>query len=66
MSKVVGFGPDVGEPLTKHPDVDKLAFTGSVPTGKRIMGNASLGMKKVSLELGGKSPIVIFPVNFYL
>eukprot|EP01114_Cavostelium_apophysatum_P014238 TRINITY_DN3642_c0_g1_i1.p1 TRINITY_DN3642_c0_g1~~TRINITY_DN3642_c0_g1_i1.p1 ORF type:complete len:502 (+),score=128.64 TRINITY_DN3642_c0_g1_i1:160-1665(+) len=58
---LIGNGPDVGEPLSSHPGVDKIAFTGSVPTGIRIMSAAAKDIKNVSLELGGKSPIVIFP-----
>jgi len=55
-----GYGAEVGNPLTKHPGVDKIAFTGSVATGRNVMTNASHGLKRVSLELGGKSPIVVF------
>jgi len=58
---LIGFGADVGEPLSKHPGVDKIAFTGSVPTGSRLMSNAAPSVKKITLELGGKSPIVVFP-----
>jgi len=47
-------------PLTEHPGVDKLAFTGSVPTGSRVMMAAARDIKAVSLELGGKSPFVVF------
>lgn len=60
LNIVTGFGPDAGQPLTEHPDVDKLAFTGSVPTGSRIMTAAARDIKKISLELGGKSPMVVF------
>mgnify|MGYP000312536917 FL=1 len=60
LNIVTGLGPDAGQPLTDHPDVDKLAFTGSVPTGSKIMAAASRDIKAVSLELGGKSPLVIF------
>eukprot|EP00027_Filamoeba_sp_ATCC50430_P003947 CAMPEP_0168557106 /NCGR_PEP_ID=MMETSP0413-20121227/9240_1 /TAXON_ID=136452 /ORGANISM="Filamoeba nolandi, Strain NC-AS-23-1" /LENGTH=509 /DNA_ID=CAMNT_0008588099 /DNA_START=54 /DNA_END=1583 /DNA_ORIENTATION=- len=55
-----GYGPVVGRPLVLHPDVDKVAFTGSVPTGRNIMTDAAKGIKKISLELGGKSALVIF------
>ncbi|MEP3437139.1 MAG: aldehyde dehydrogenase family protein [Hoeflea sp.] len=57
---VTGFGPDAGAPLSEHPLVDKLAFTGSVPTGRKVMQAASGGIRTVSLELGGKSPFIIF------
>jgi betaine-aldehyde dehydrogenase len=60
LNIVTGLGPDAGQPLTDHPDVDKLAFTGSVPTGSKIMAAAARDIKAVSLELGGKSPLVIF------
>lgn len=58
---VTGYGATAGAALATHADVDKVAFTGSTSTGKRIV-EASLGnLKKVSLELGGKSPVFIFP-----
>jgi betaine-aldehyde dehydrogenase len=57
---VTGLGPDVGAPLAEHPLVDKLAFTGSVPTGRRVMQAASREIKNLSLELGGKSPFIVF------
>ena len=57
---VTGMGPDAGAPLAEHPLVDKLAFTGSVPTGKRIMQAAAKDVKNLSLELGGKSPFIVF------
>ncbi|MFC0158408.1 aldehyde dehydrogenase [Mameliella alba] len=60
LNIVTGFGPEAGQPLTEHPLVDKLAFTGSVPTGSRIMATAARDIKAVSLELGGKSPLVVF------
>jgi len=60
LNIVTGFGPDAGATLTEHPDVDKLAFTGSVPTGSRIMAAAAKDVKTISLELGGKSPLVVF------
>jgi betaine-aldehyde dehydrogenase len=60
LNIVTGFGPEAGQPLTEHADVDKLAFTGSVPTGSRIMAAASKDIKTISLELGGKSPMVVF------
>ncbi|KAJ7414791.1 aldehyde dehydrogenase 1 family member L2 [Willisornis vidua] len=50
----------VGQHLSEHPDVRKVGFTGSTPTGKQIMKSAAANLKKVSLELGGKSPLIIF------
>lgn len=60
LNVLTGFGADAGAPLSEHPGVDKLAFTGSVPTGSRIMQAAARDIKNISLELGGKSPFVIF------
>ncbi|MGJ7038854.1 betaine-aldehyde dehydrogenase [Shinella sp. BE166] len=60
LNIVTGLGPEAGQPLSEHPGVDKLAFTGSVPTGARIMAAAARDIKNVSLELGGKSPFVVF------
>src|SRR5258708_3401072 len=58
---VPGFGETAGASLALHPDVDKIAFTGSTEVGKKIL-QASVGnLKKVTLELGGKSPNIIFP-----
>ncbi|SIT41743.1 Aldehyde dehydrogenase (Acceptor) (fragment) [Paraburkholderia piptadeniae] len=56
-----GFGTTAGAALALHPDVDKIAFTGSTITGKSIVQAATSNLKKVTLELGGKSPNVIFP-----
>ncbi len=58
---VVGHGTDAGAALSEHDDVDKIAFTGSTAVGKIILKAAAGNMKKVSLELGGKSPVVVFP-----
>lgn len=60
LNVVTGLGKDAGAPLSEHPDIDKLAFTGSVPTGSRIMQAAARDIKNISLELGGKSPFIIF------
>lgn len=60
LNIVTGLGQDAGQALTEHPGIDKLAFTGSVPTGSKIMQVAAQDIKNVSLELGGKSPIIIF------
>ena len=60
VNVVTGFGESTGAPLVAHRDVDKVAFTGSVEVGKKIMRAASETLKKVSLELGGKSPNIFF------
>lgn len=60
LNVLTGLGQDAGAPLSEHPGVDKLAFTGSVPTGSRIMQAAARDIKNVSLELGGKSPFIVF------
>lgn len=57
---VTGFGPTAGAALAAHPDVDKVAFTGSTEVGKLILQASAGNLKRVSLELGGKSPNVIF------
>src|SRR5262249_21692410 len=56
---VTGYGPAVGEALVKHRDVDMIAFTGSTRAGKRISELAAQGVKRVALELGGKSASVV-------
>jgi aldehyde dehydrogenase (NAD+) len=56
---VTGYGPAVGEALVRHPQVDMVSFTGSTRAGKRISEVAAHGVKRVALELGGKSPSVI-------
>lgn len=57
---VTGFGPEVGEPLTTHPKVAKIAFTGGDKTGEHIYALAARGIKPVTLELGGKSANIVF------
>jgi len=57
---VPGFGETAGAALAAHPDVDKVAFTGSTEVGKLILTAATGNLKKVSLELGGKSPNIVF------
>jgi betaine-aldehyde dehydrogenase len=57
---VTGMGETAGAPLVAHAEVDKIAFTGSVEVGKLIMRSASDTLKKISLELGGKSPNIFF------
>ncbi|MGH6806265.1 MAG: aldehyde dehydrogenase family protein, partial [Ensifer adhaerens] len=58
---VTGTGPEVGAPMTTHPDVDMVSFTGSTGVGRLTMANAAQTLKKVSLELGGKNPQIVFP-----
>jgi phenylacetaldehyde dehydrogenase len=58
---VTGTGESAGRPLVDHPDVDKIAFTGSTRVGKSILCAAGGTLKRVTLELGGKSPVFIFP-----
>ena len=57
---VPGFGETAGAALAAHPDVDKIAFTGSTEVGKKILQASAGNLKKVTLELGGKSPNIIF------
>ncbi|HEX9038646.1 MAG TPA: aldehyde dehydrogenase family protein [Ktedonobacterales bacterium] len=58
---VTGPGSTVGAALAEHPDVDKIAFTGSTEVGKQILMASAGNLKKVTLELGGKSPNIVFP-----
>ncbi|KAK3295955.1 aldehyde dehydrogenase domain-containing protein [Chaetomium fimeti] len=55
-----GHGREAGSALVQHPNVDKIAFTGSTATGKEIMKMASASMKNITLETGGKSPLIVF------
>jgi aldehyde dehydrogenase (NAD+) len=57
---ITGFGPTTGSALVRHPGVDKVAFTGSTETGKKVMKDAADHLAKVTLELGGKSPNIVF------
>ncbi|WCF10857.1 aldehyde dehydrogenase family protein [Paenibacillus thiaminolyticus] len=61
INVIPGFGETAGAPLVQHPQVDKIAFTGSTVVGKSIMREAADTVKKVTLELGGKSPNIILP-----
>jgi phenylacetaldehyde dehydrogenase len=61
VNVLTGFGEGAGAPLAAHPLVDKIAFTGSTEVGKLIVKASAGNLKKVSLELGGKSPAIIFP-----
>ena len=60
MNVVTGYGETAGAALAGHPDVDKVAFTGSHVTGQKIIQASVSNLKRVSLELGGKSPDVVF------
>ena len=57
---ITGFGETAGAPLVQHPQVDKIAFTGSAVVGKQIVKAAADTIKRVTLELGGKSPNIFF------
>jgi aldehyde dehydrogenase (NAD+) len=59
LNVVTGLGTTVGAELTRNPDVDKISFTGSVAVGQRIMSDGAATMKRVTLELGGKSPTIL-------
>ena len=60
VNVVTGFGPEAGEPLVTHPDVAHVGFTGGDAAGRRIYELAARGLKTVTLELGGKSPNIVF------
>jgi len=61
VNVIPGYGHDAGAALASHPDVNKVAFTGSTAVGKKVVASALGNLKKVTLELGGKSPVVVFP-----
>jgi acyl-CoA reductase-like NAD-dependent aldehyde dehydrogenase len=61
LNIVTGFGPGAGSSIAEHPAIDKVAFTGSTEVGKIILKASAGNLKKVSLELGGKAPNIIFP-----
>ncbi|TVQ50053.1 MAG: aldehyde dehydrogenase [Gammaproteobacteria bacterium] len=61
LNLVQGRGEEVGAALAEHPGVDKISFTGSTEVGRSIVRAAAGNLKKVTLELGGKSPMVVFP-----
>jgi acyl-CoA reductase-like NAD-dependent aldehyde dehydrogenase len=61
LNVITGPGSKVGQMLVEHPGIDKIAFTGDTSTGKGIMRGASDTLKKITLELGGKSPNIVFP-----
>ncbi|MBC9724198.1 aldehyde dehydrogenase [Streptomyces sp. TRM68367] len=60
LNVVQGYGAEIGDALTAHPDVRRISFTGSVPTAKRIAASAAGNLTPLSLELGGKSPLLVF------
>jgi acyl-CoA reductase-like NAD-dependent aldehyde dehydrogenase len=60
VNSVTG-GPEVGNHMAVHPGIDKIVFTGSIPTGKKVMGGAAQTLKRVTLELGGNDAGVILP-----
>ena len=60
VNVITGFGESVGAPLVQHPQVNKVAFTGSLEVGKKIVKMAADTVKRVTLELGGKSPNIFF------
>jgi aldehyde dehydrogenase (NAD+) len=60
INVVPGYGPTAGAAIVKHPDVDKVAFTGELATAKIIQRDAAETMKRLTFELGGKSPNVVF------
>lgn len=60
LNVIPGRGPVTGQAMVEHPGIDKIAFTGSTETGRVVMRTAAGSLKKVSLELGGKSPNVVF------
>jgi betaine-aldehyde dehydrogenase len=61
LNIVTGTGGGVGNALVSHPDVPRVAFTGSVPTGRRILRAAANNISHVTLELGGKNPLIVCP-----
>jgi aldehyde dehydrogenase (NAD+) len=60
VNVVNGYGREAGNALASHLDIDKIAFTGSTQTGKQIMKTAAVNMKNITLETGGKSPLIVF------
>ncbi|NUX58346.1 aldehyde dehydrogenase [Paraburkholderia youngii] len=60
VNVITGFGPECGAVLSSHPKVNKVAFTGGPETARHIVSNTSNNLAKVSLELGGKSPFIVF------
>ncbi|RJT03188.1 aldehyde dehydrogenase [Halococcus sp. IIIV-5B] len=61
VNVVTGYGAEAGAPLTEHPEVRKVSFTGSTAIGREVMKAAAENITDVTLELGGKSPVIVFP-----
>jgi acyl-CoA reductase-like NAD-dependent aldehyde dehydrogenase len=61
LNVITGSGSTVGQAIVEHPGIDKVAFTGDTSTGKGVMRSAAESLKHVTLELGGKSPNIVFP-----
>ncbi|WP_129113642.1 aldehyde dehydrogenase family protein [Halegenticoccus tardaugens] len=61
VNVVTGFGTEAGEPLTAHEGIRKVAFTGSTEVGREVMKNAAENITNITLELGGKSPLIVYP-----
>ena len=61
INVINGLGSEIGSVLTGHPGVDKISFTGRLETGRAILETAKDGIKRVTLELGGKTPTIVFP-----
>jgi aldehyde dehydrogenase (NAD+) len=61
LNVITGPGSSVGQAIVEHPGIDKIAFTGDTTTGKAIMKSAADTLKKITLELGGKSPNIVLP-----
>src|SRR4029077_14242145 len=59
INAVTGMPAEIGDTLTTHPDVNKVAFTGSVPSARRIMANAAQSIKGITLELGGNDAAIV-------
>ncbi len=66
INVVPGFGPTAGGAIVKHPGIDKVAFTGEHRTAQIIMREASDSLKRITFELGGKSPNVIWPTRIWI
>ncbi|MFC0454100.1 aldehyde dehydrogenase family protein [Rhodococcus jostii] len=60
LNIITGLGHSAGSAISEHPGIDKIAFTGSTPTGRQILAASVSNLKRVSLELGGKSPNIVF------
>jgi aldehyde dehydrogenase (NAD+) len=61
VNMLPGIGSEVGDDIVDHPDIKMIAFTGSTAVGKRILSRASANVKRTQMELGGKSPLIVFP-----